>query len=165
MKKIWLSALLFPSMVSAAGIDISPAKIDLETHKDQTAEQVITVANPTADVQVFEVYADDFKNLFTFTPASFTLEAGERKTVTLSFDGKSTDSALLSTNISVLATPLADARFNANTGVKIPTTVRISEGGNSSNWVNKDLIFFGTLGLVLLYLIFRLIKAKQDHNI
>lgn len=164
MKKIWLLVLLIPALASAAGIDVSPATIDLAVNKDETAEETIVVANPTADVQIFEIYADDFKNLFTFAPASFTLEAGERISVRLSFDPKPTNSALLSTNISVLATPLADSKFNANTGVKIPTTVRILHNETQKNY-NSDLVFFIALGIVFSYLIFRFIKTKPNSNI
>src|SRR3989338_10080047 len=65
---------------SAAGISVSPAKLDLIVSGFQASAQIV-VANPTRDVQVFEIYADDFAENFIFNPASFTLESGERKVV------------------------------------------------------------------------------------
>ncbi|MDP4001328.1 MAG: hypothetical protein Q8P83_03745 [bacterium] len=161
MKTVCILALFFiPALALAAGLDVSPGKIDLETSKQEVKITNIIVANPTADVQVFEVFADDFQNLFTFAPASFTLEAGERTTVRLTFNPKTTNSELLSTNISVLSSPLAESKFNANTGVKIATTVRILETSREKS-MHQDIIFFGLLGLALIFLIYQFIKKAK----
>lgn len=123
MKKIFILVLLFaPSISSAAGIEVAPSKLELAAGANQPAVAQITVSNPTADVQIFEVYPDDFTDRIKITPASFTLEAGGRGEVIIEYsDG--TQSQILNTAISVVAKPLAESRFQANTGVKIPLTI------------------------------------------
>lgn len=119
-------SLLSTLPVEAAGLEISPAKIELTANLDKSAEAAITVANPTADVQIFEVYPDDFVDQFKISPSSFTLEAGGRKSVAVSFN-PSKNNQKLSTTISVVARPLAESRFEANSGVKVPITITIEK--------------------------------------
>lgn len=114
------------SICTAAGIEISPARFDLSLNREEKLTSQINVANPTPDVQIFEIYADDFAEQFVFNPQSFTLESGARKTVEMIISPPAfrlTDSRIFSTTISVLARPLAESRFTANTGVKIPITM------------------------------------------
>jgi hypothetical protein len=43
--------------------------------------QTLSITNPSQDVLLFEVYADEFKDLIEITPKSFTLESGAQKKV------------------------------------------------------------------------------------
>ena len=50
-----LVLILFPFLSQAAGIQISPSKIDFVLEADKLASKELIVANPTADIQIFEV--------------------------------------------------------------------------------------------------------------
>lgn len=130
MRKIILTICILsttiPLTVSAAGIQVSPAKINVNLNTQSAATQLV-VFNPTTDVQLYEVYPDDFSSQITASPSSFTLQAGTRQEVTINItrpaDAKTGE--VLATNISVLGKPLADNKFQLNTGVKIPLTVNV----------------------------------------
>jgi len=140
MKKLLLVLVaVAPLAAAAAGIQVSPSKLKLEIATNNPASAELTVGNPTADVQLFEVYPDDFAGIISANPASFTLEAGAAKTVRIIvFSGKLKDEETLATNISILAKPLADSRFQANSGVKIPIII------SSIKPVEKNRLFSWT---------------------
>lgn len=122
-----LASILLPALSQAAGIQVSPSKIDFILEANKSAFQELIVANPTVDVQVFEVYVDEFSEIIKANPASFTLEAGERKVViiTAHFTDIENVSQILKTNLSVVSKPLVETRLQANTGVKIPLSVSV----------------------------------------
>ncbi|MCK4525177.1 MAG: hypothetical protein KAU07_01960 [Candidatus Andersenbacteria bacterium] len=125
---ILILALVFlPVLSQAAGIQVSPSKVDLVLEENKSASKELIVANPTADVQIFEVYPDEFPEIIKANPASFTLEAGGRKTVIVTAYPAITEnvSQILKTNLSVVGKPLVETRLQANTGVKIPLSIII----------------------------------------
>ena len=126
MKKIFLLILFLPFAASAAGVEVTPARLEIQAETGKQMQEKITVSNPTVDVLLFDIYPDDFKDIISISPASFTLESGERKTVALSIAATKKE-RVITTYISVLAKPLADSRFSANTGVKIPLSISVSE--------------------------------------
>ena len=116
----------WPTAINAAGIEVSPSRLDLQVPQNGSATVDLTTSNPTADVQLFEVYPDDFAGNIKAVPSSFTLESGSRKQITITVNAMSQAiDSVLATHISILAHPLADVGFQANTGVKIPLTARI----------------------------------------
>ncbi|MBI4054317.1 MAG: hypothetical protein HY397_03245 [Candidatus Doudnabacteria bacterium] len=131
---IILLLLLYPSILLAAGIQVSPSKLDLVVTSNNASSVTLTVTNPTADVQVFEVYPEEFSELISVNPQSFTLEAGDQKTVTVTAksDKKQSSSQTLKTNLAILANPLADSRFQAATGAKIPLSIKMEEDKGSA---------------------------------
>jgi hypothetical protein len=114
------------SFVRASGIQVSPSELELAL-TDKTASQTqLVVANPTANVQLLEIYPDAYETLLKINPASFTLEAGERKTVTITAQANKTQSPtgqVLATNLSIIAKPLSDKDLTIGAGVKIPIRV------------------------------------------
>ncbi len=146
-----LIMLLLPLSANAAGIEVSPSKLDF-TVSGASASQNILVANPTADVQIYQVYPDDFAEFIKTNPASFTLESGARKTVEVTVSASSPDNKLpeiLATNLSVIGKPLADARFSVATGVKIPLTAKVSTAKQKPTGY-KNILGFGALVIILL---------------
>ncbi|MCK5085011.1 MAG: hypothetical protein KAQ64_05150 [Candidatus Pacebacteria bacterium] len=149
MKKILiliLAFVLFPVLSQAAGIQVSPSKIDFILEVNKSASKELIVANPTADVQIFEVYPDEFSEIIKANPASFTLEAGGRKTVTVTAHPAITEnvSQILKTNLSVVGKPLIETRLQANTGVKIPLSIAIEHVAietESSNKISPELFY------------------------
>jgi hypothetical protein len=139
MKILIAIILIFlPLAALASGIEVKPAKLELSAGPGQTATAKITVGNPTADVQIFEVYADDFADSIKLNPQSFTLEAGDSKTVEVSARGAGP--GIFKTEISVVGKPLSDARLVAGTGVKIPLTVSTSE--NPASWPQTTFVWY-----------------------
>ena len=147
--------------MSAAGIEVSPARLDLKVDSEATTAQ-ITVANPTADVQVFEIYADDFSEMFEFNPASFTLESGARKSVQITiFPSRrwgGNEGGVLATTISVLATPLASSRVTAATGVKIPITIATENGRGEKT---SPVILIGAGAILFAAILWKLFHRRQ----
>ena len=125
-KLLIILVVIVPLAAAAAGIQVSPSKLRLEAGAGRPTATQLVVSNPTADVQLFEVYPDDFAEVITAEPASFTLEAGTQKSVKIAVDSKKLkNDEIRTTNISVLAKPLAESRFQANSGVKIPLTITV----------------------------------------
>ncbi len=78
--KIIILFLLFAAAsANASGVKIDPPKIDLAVKINKPLSEEIIVSNPTSDVQIFKAYPDDFPDIIKINPASFTLEAGEKK--------------------------------------------------------------------------------------
>ncbi|MCK4799806.1 hypothetical protein KAS31_02415 [Candidatus Parcubacteria bacterium] len=175
MKNFLILILIFvllPALSQAAGIQVSPSKIDLtlETGSGSVSRELV-VANPTADIQIFEVYPDEFSEIIKTNPASFTLEAGERKVVTVTARSSATEniSQVLKTNLSVVSKPLVETRLQANTGVKIPLSIVMEDiiVKNESHIISPKL-FYAILIVVALgfgsitHFIFK--KNKKQNN-
>lgn len=132
----------------AAGIQVSPSSLDFVVATNKPVTHEIVVANPTADAQLYQVYADDFTSALTVFPESFTLEAGGRKTVQIAITPtalKQNNSQLLSTTLSITSQPLASGKLSVGTGVKLPITVSSKFVANK-NW----LVWAGLAVLTLL---------------
>ena len=169
-----LTLLLTPVSVLAAGLSVSPGALEFKIAAGEKASQTLVVANPTADVLVFEVYPDEYEELINVTPQSFTLESGARKEVLVTVDAHSSSfkkrkiltgepvepqnfkdsltlpqaqgskNQILSTNISVIGSALAEGQNNVGAGAKVPLTISVS--GDPQSPINKTpLIIFGVV--------------------
>jgi len=145
-----IAAGAIPMLTFAAGIQASPARLDFSASQGRPASQNIIVVNPTADVQIFEVYSDDFTDIIKAQPQSFTLQSGESKTVKLTVTPSlaQAEGQKLSTNLSVVAKPLADNQFSVGTGVKIPLSITAAgapQSGTARLALMVALILFAVL--------------------
>jgi len=150
--------LMLAHTTAAAGISVSPSSLELS---DSNKSQTITVTNPTPDVQIFEVSADEFKKLLIINPASFTLQAGKKKEVSITVKkNQSSTNAILTTNLSVLGRPLLEERFTVNTGVKIPLTINIQRDSlqNAKSLFDYKWLIIGVLILIILGLLYKIKK-------
>ncbi len=113
----------------ASGIKVDLSKLEITAKTNELISEEMMVTNPTSDVQLFKVYTDDFSDIIKATPASFTLEAGAEKKVIITIKAISDQktSGILKTNLSVVARPLAETKFETNAGIKIPVSVSILE--------------------------------------
>ena len=146
------AGLILPSLVLAAGLEVRPASLSIQTTGNTNAETILHIANPTADVQLFEVSADDFSDEIELRPTSFTLQSGETRDVTVSYTSTNTESRVESTFISVVSGPLSTNRLQANTGTKIPLTITVTPESptpkiTSSNQ-NQTLLIMAILGIL-----------------
>lgn len=155
--------LLFPHVVMGAGVEASPSKLQLQTFSNTKAVTELTVRNPSADVQLFEIYADDFSDSIKIHPTSFVLEAGNSKSIAISYDAKRGKNTILKTNISVVARPLSESRFQFNSGIKIPITILINSSATFMPWW---FIFPSVVIIICLFYFFwrkRRHQAKEDN--
>jgi hypothetical protein len=113
--------LIAVSTALASGIQVSPAELKFENYSQKPASLTLTVVNPSADVQVFEIYPDDFKNIISVSPESFTLESGAQKLVAVTVKPK--NNSYVSTTLSIISKPLAESKLQFATGAKIPLTI------------------------------------------
>ena len=166
-----LILILFPVLSQAAGIQVSPSKMNFTVEiGGSSVFKELVVVNPTADVQVFEVYPDEFSEIIKANPASFTLEAGARKIVIVKVDPANIEgpSKILRTNFSVLGKPLIETRLQTNTGVKIPTSVTINNEIIKTD--SDDKISSGLFYMILIIVAFgsglvtHLIRHRKKEN-
>lgn len=151
--------LIFPSVAIAAGIQASPEKLMFNISNGKALTEEITVVNPTADVQLFEVYPDDFDRFIKVFPASFTLEAGGSKDVQITLDPKQFSNSASGTTLSVLGKSLAENKVQINAGIKIPIIITVSEKKQRS-WILLTVIVIIIAGLGYL-----LKKTKKAVNL
>ncbi|MFH1894327.1 MAG: hypothetical protein ABH813_00255 [Patescibacteria group bacterium] len=130
MKKNFLIPIIFlfftADFVQAAAIKVFPSEVKIKTESGVLAKGEITVENPTEDITLYEVYADDFSDWILPKPESFFLKAREKQRVVLEIKNK--DKGVFLTYLSVVAKPLSERKFKIDSGVKIPLEIRISEG-------------------------------------
>ncbi len=163
---IFICVLLgVPLPAHASGIQVSPAKLIFSLNsKVQKTSLEITIANPTADVQIYELYADNYAENFSIEPKSFTLESGARKTAKLTFDINGFEpekSIALAGNISIVGQPLAESRVNTGAGVKLPFTVEIYETDQPNPSVNlPDWVMLLTGAGAMAFIIFIVKRFK-----
>ena len=70
-----------PAAALASGLQISPSSLDFTVTPGTEQTLTLNIANPTSDVQIFEVYPDDYQKNLVVIPSSFTLESGAKKSV------------------------------------------------------------------------------------
>lgn len=141
-----VAGILSPLLVYAAGIQVAPSELNFVLKEADLVEKQLVVANPTSNVQVLEIYPDEYEKLIVPHPASLTLEAGERKMVKITVEASKADLKMgqsLATNLSVIARPLSDNGLTVNAGVKIP--VRITLKQTPLNNYNLNLLWAAAL--------------------
>lgn len=149
----------------AAALKVRPAELNIEIPYGNLAREELMIENPGNNVALFEVYPDNFSDWIKVKPESFTLEQGEKQKVILEVENK--EAGVFSTMISVVAKPLSGRKFQANSGIKIPLQVRISEA--------KTNVFLASLypfrlpvhlasAVIILLLILGLVKYKYGSK-
>lgn len=161
MNKLIPILALLPAVALATGIEATPAKLEITAPTNQSGLAEIVVANPTVDVQMFEVYPDDFGDIIEITPASFVLEAGARKIVTVVVK-PNREETIRGTSISIVGKPLAESRFTAGTGIKIPLSLKIVDLSQSSR---RGYIPYlqGTVAALVLMVICVILKRQRGR--
>ncbi|KKW23077.1 MAG: hypothetical protein UY65_C0009G0003 [Parcubacteria group bacterium GW2011_GWA2_51_12] len=146
-------SLLSPMLAHAAGIEVTPARLTLIVAAGKTGELELAVRNPTADVQVFEVYPDSFTDTLSVEPKSFTLEAGAGRSVKISLQKPLEANQKLQTDISVVASALSPAALQANSGIKIPISVEVGQKtffGIPRAWFYSGTVLYGIVVAIFL---------------
>lgn len=151
MKKLLIAILIiFPSFVFAAGIEVSPAKLEIE---GINRDAIFKVVNPTAEVLIYEAYPEEFEEQILIEPKTFTLQAGETKTVRVYLERRNLNSNKLATNIAIVGKPLLNQELSTGTGVRLP--LQITPNNEYKSTPPYPLILFG-VGLIVIIVVFRL---------
>ncbi len=171
MKKIFLIiSLCFISLsVQAVAIQIQPSELKIEADVGVLTKQEIIIHNPDNNVAFYELYMDTFSDWIKIQPESFILESKEYKEVILEI--KSKETGFFKSTLSVLAKPLSERKFKAESGVKIPVEIRINESksyflANIVHALNltqrsKAIIYYILSLLLILTLIILYIRKKN----
>ena len=148
---ILISYLTFINNTFASGIQVSPIRLDFSVASGGVTSQSLTVVTPTPDVQLFEVYPDNFAEQIKANPESFTLEAGAKKTVTVSVSGNTRAlGQILSTTLSVVGKPLSGSQdFSVGTGVKIPLNITQTAQANPPNQQKQIAELLSAAGITI----------------
>jgi hypothetical protein len=118
----------------ASGLQVSPSRLELTAAHFSGKGQELTVANPTQEALLLQITTDEFEDLIEISQKSLVLEAGARKTVAISVNPETAvdyAQSTLSTNLSIVARPLADSGVAINTGIKLPLTVSLQAGNGA----------------------------------
>jgi len=164
-KKTILTTLILlfsiTTTVHAVGVSVTPSRLRVEAQANHLTTQEIKITNPSGLVSIYDIYPDDFPSWIKATPSSLTLEAGESREVLLEI--KPPSSGSFSTQLSVVAKPLSEREFQANSGLKIPLEIRVSEILNSKSLLVKFISFTNLLYIlnaVLIILLLVVIKKR-----
>lgn len=158
---IIVGSLLWPIITSGAGLEVSPTKLDILISKNGGNAAKLLVKNPNKDVEIYDVFVDQFADLIDISPTSFTLEAGEEKSILVSAH-PGQESRILKTNLSIVSRPLTDYKFKANTGIKIPLTISY-DLSDQDPWPNRDYNRWLVHGLSVLVLILLFLLTKKYY--
>lgn len=165
MKKMLLCvfflATLSPLLTHASGLQISPAKLDFTIYNNKTSQQDMVIVNPTAEVQIFDIYPDDFDKQIKVEPASFVLESGARKTVKVYVYPKNlSNSQKISTDLSITGKPLSENKFSIGAGAKVPITITLLQADNKFS----HAILWATLTVLVIFILCYFIYKKRLFN-
>ncbi|MFA5991741.1 MAG: hypothetical protein WC794_05870 [Candidatus Doudnabacteria bacterium] len=165
MKTIKIITIIFglvlPLSSLAAGLQISPSRLNFTVAPNQEMTQKIVVANPTADVQIYEITADDYTNFIKPQPKSFTLESGARKEVAITVMLTQANQKV-ATNLSVVAKPLTADGLTIGTGAKIPLEITVIETIPS---YDKNLVFIVIVVVLVIIIIITSLYFSQKRKI
>jgi hypothetical protein len=169
IKYILLITLFFylaTTQVQAVAIKAIPSEIKIKTESGTLIKKELLIENPSATVALYEVYVDNFSDWIKVKPESFTLESGESQKIVLEI--KNEENGIFSTTISAVARPLSQRKLKANSGVKIPLEVRISEregvflASVSKVFKGENLIYF--LFIILLLALTGIFLVKKERR-
>jgi len=153
-------------LTKAAGLAVTPAKVNLEMTTGQEKNVSLEVENTSSNVNLYDVWLDDEFNFIKITPQSFTLESGEKKKINLIITGERELS--LATTISIIGRPLGIQEFNLTPGIKIPLSISIAP--QQKKLINEYLIYTILSLMVLtvvvwLIILTRLKTKKKTKNL
>lgn len=161
-KSIFILFFLFlPRLAYAAGVEASPSKLEISASGSSVSAELF-VRNPSADVQLFEVYVDEFSENLKINPASFILEAGESKKIAIIFNAQQNKDAIIKTNISVVAKPMTDSTFQFNSGIKIPLTITVGLTSGIFYWWYYAIMAAVAIIIGIVSRIFYIRKKKKQ---
>ncbi|MFA6215821.1 MAG: hypothetical protein WC768_04610 [Patescibacteria group bacterium] len=120
-------ALFFSLMVSqsaqAIGIGVKPNELSFKALVNFSTETEVLIFNVSSEPALYQVYPDGLNSEIKISPADFRLDPDGSQLIKVIVNPKRP--GIFSTNLSVVARPLASGGLAAATGVKIPLTLYV----------------------------------------
>lgn len=149
---------IFTLCVSAIGIGVNPAKLELEIENGESIQKNITISNPDNIDLLFHIYTDDeFNDWITISDPDFSLGPYQEKEVSIHFTPLAEKVGRFNTTIYAVALN-PDSNLNLGSGVKIPVNINL-EKATTSYYTNPAIIV-----LILIALILILISMRSRKN-
>ena len=146
--------LIFTLCVSAIGIGVNPAKLELEIENGESIQKNITISNPDNIDLAFHVYTDDeFNDWITISDPDFSLGPYQENEVYINFTPLTEEVGTFNTTIYAVAID-PDSNFNLGSGVKIPVNINL-EKSTTSYYTNPVIIVLILIALILIVISMR----------
>jgi hypothetical protein len=163
MKKlIIIICLLAVSLNSAvaAGISITPSKLEFKLETGQKQTEKLTVSNITDSPLVYSFYADELRDQIIAQPTTLRLEPNEVQEIKVIANPRHKGTYL--TNLSVLAQDLDKKEFNAVAGVKVPLEMIVLPSSHSSFY--KNIIWYIIILLILIVAVIMFVNYRRRRK-
>ena len=145
---------IFTLCVSAIGIGVNPAKLELEIENGESIQKNITISNPDNIDLVFHIYTDDeFNDWITISDPDFSLGPYQEKEVSIHFTPLAEKVGRFNTTIYAVALN-PDSNLNLGSGVKIPVNINL-EKTTTSFYTNPVIIVLTIIALILIFVFAR----------
>lgn len=165
-KLLLIIFFLLPLGVNAIGISASPATLTMYGDTKEIITIELLVSNPSHDVAVIDIYADNLDEIISISPTSILLSSGDQKKIGIT--ARSKDTGLFKTTISVVATPVSSYAFKASSGIKVPIEISVTDKNSNVATVLASLPgAVQSLGLIALFGIIGLLSLlfiKRKHE-
>jgi len=153
---VTFGSLLTIESAAAVGVSVKPKTISLSIREGRPTTTEILVVNAGSQLALYQVYPDDFRDQLSVQPAEFELAPEATQLVKLTINVRRAGE--LSTNISIVARPLAAGGFSAATGVKVPISIAAT---GRPGWIPLVL---GPVAALLLAIFVVKLKGRNKLN-
>lgn len=129
-----IGSLFFgPYQLLAAGLAVSPDRLDLVGAPNQKIFGQFEVVNISDQATAYEITGEGLNNRLSFEPQKFSLLPGDNRQVKLTVQWPK--KGQLATTINILSRSLATSTFSAVAGIKLPLNLIISGQAALPGWV------------------------------
>lgn len=129
-----IGVLIFgPYQLQAAGLAVSPDKLDLVGAQGQKISGQFEVVNISDQVVAYEITGEGLNDQLSFEPQKFSLLPGDNRQVKLTVQWPK--KGQLATTINILSRQLATSTFSAVAGIKLPLNLTIRGRAILPGWV------------------------------
>lgn len=111
--------------VSAIGLSILPLEVSIDGSAGKPTVATLKITNTSSDSALFEVYPDDLRSMIAISPASFTLQGGGSRDISITMNASA---GRFETMISVISNPLSSDGLKTGVGIKIPLRASFADG-------------------------------------
>src|SRR3989339_669819 len=118
-----VSLIAIPGVVRAVGVAVKPERLTLDTVIGRTITAPLLVINVTDEPALYRAYPVSHVNTIAVSPNEFLLLPGEQKIVSVTV--RTFVPKAISTDIAIVARPLAAVSVATASGVKIPLYVMV----------------------------------------
>jgi len=145
---------IFTLCVSAIGIGVNPAKLEIEIENGEDIQKNITISNPDNIDLAFHIYTDDeFNDWITIADPNFSLGPYQEKEVYIHFTPLTEEVGTFNTTIYAVALN-PNSNLKLGSGVKIPVNINL-EKTKTPYFTNPVIIVLILIALILIFISMR----------